>query len=56
MFKVRHMLDKIRKSFKSEYLPHEQMSVDETLVSFKGRLGLRQFTKDNVWREHVDVC
>ena len=50
------MLDKIRKYFKSEYLPHEQMSVDETLVSFKGRLGLRQFMKDNVWREHVDVC
>ena len=39
LFKVRLMLDEIKKYFKSEYIPHEQMSVDETMVPFKGRLG-----------------
>lgn len=33
--KVGYMLDKIRNSFKSEYIPHEEFSVDESMVPFK---------------------
>lgn len=44
--KVGYMLDKIRNSFKSEYIPHEEFSVDESMVPFKGRLSFKQYLKD----------
>lgn len=46
LHKVRYMLDKIRNSFKSEYIPHEEISVDESMVPFKGRLSFKQYMKD----------
>ena len=46
LFKVRYMLDKIRNAFKSEYIPHEEISVDESMVPFKGRLSFKQYMKD----------
>lgn len=42
LYKVKCMLDRIRASFQSEYLPHEQISVDES----KGRLSFKQYMKD----------
>jgi len=40
------MLDNIRKAFQDEYIPHEQLSVDEGMIPFKGRLSFKQYMKD----------
>ena len=40
LYKVRPLLDKIVDSFKS---PHQHISVDETMIGFKGRLGWIQY-------------
>ena len=45
--KVRYMFDKIRNAFKSEYIPHEEISVDESMVPFKGRLSFKQYIYNN---------
>lgn len=40
------MLYKIRNSFKSEYIPDEEISADESIVPLKGRLSFKQYLKD----------
>ncbi|KAK3590559.1 hypothetical protein CHS0354_008489 [Potamilus streckersoni] len=44
--KVRYLLDHLRRAFQSEYVPHKQVTVDEAMVPFKGRLSLKQYIKD----------
>ena len=46
LHKVRYILDNIRDSFMKEYVPHRNVTVDEAMVPFKGRLGFKQFMKD----------
>lgn len=46
LHKVRYMLDKLVANFQHEYNPHREMSVDEAMVPFKGRLGWKQYMKD----------
>ncbi|KAK3093822.1 hypothetical protein FSP39_020617 [Pinctada imbricata] len=46
LFKVRRILDSLRNSFQSEYAPHKDISVDEAMIPFKGRLGMKQYMKD----------
>ena len=43
LYKVRPLLNKIVESFKSTYTPHQAISVDETMIGFKGRLGWIQY-------------
>lgn len=43
LHKVRFILDHLRTSFQSEYYPHKQISVDEAMIPFKGRLGMKQY-------------
>ena len=38
-FKVRQFLDILSPQLESEYNPHEQLSIDEAMITFKGRLG-----------------
>ena len=46
LFKVRLILDNLRKSFQEEYIPHREVSVDEAMIPFKGQLGMKQYMKD----------
>ncbi|KAJ8352145.1 hypothetical protein SKAU_G00236210 [Synaphobranchus kaupii] len=43
LFKVRPLLDQVSSNFSSEYYPHEQLSIDESMVSFRGRIFFRQY-------------
>ena len=45
LFKVRSLLDLVCPKLESEYNPHEQLSVDEAMIQFKGRLGFKQYMK-----------
>ena len=45
MFKVRPVLEKVRQNcLKIE--PHEKHSIDEQMISYKGRLGMKQYMKN----------
>jgi len=46
LHKIDFILKSLRESFRSEYLPHREISVDEAMVPFKGRLGIKQYMKD----------
>ncbi|XP_061184352.1 piggyBac transposable element-derived protein 4-like [Saccostrea echinata] len=46
LHKVRMILDTLRSSFQQEYIPHQHVSVDEAMIPFKGRLGMKQYMKD----------
>ena len=43
LFKVGKYLDVIAPKLESEYHPHEQVSIDEATIPFKGRLGFKQY-------------
>ena len=45
LFKLRKLLDMITPKLQSEYNPHDQMSIDEAMIPFKGRLGFKQYMK-----------
>lgn len=41
--KVKHVIDLSIKKFKCLYIPERNISVDENLLPWKGRLGFRQY-------------
>ena len=43
LYKVRPLLDIILKNFKDNYTPTQNLSVDESMISFKGRLSFIQY-------------
>ena len=43
IFKVRPVLNDVLKNSQKVYLPRENLSVDEGMIAFKGRLGFRQY-------------
>ena len=43
LYKIRPMLDTIIAPFKSVYMPKAQVSIDERIISFKGRLSFVQY-------------
>ena len=45
LYKVRTLLDLVSPRLESEYSPHQQLSVDEAMIKFKGRLGFKQYMK-----------
>ena len=44
--KIRSFLDRVIGRFQNVYSPSRNLSVDKTLIKFKGRLSWRQFMKD----------
>lgn len=46
LHKLRFIIDSCREKFQSEYVPHREISVDEAMIPFKGRLGIKQYMKD----------
>ena len=43
LFKVRPLLDSVVEAIKSEYRPSKNVSIDEAMIPFKGRLSLKQY-------------
>ena len=43
IYKIRSLLEMIVERFKSVYTPTENLSVDETIISYKGRLSWIQY-------------
>ena len=46
LHKIRYTLDKVRTSFMDKFVPYQNVTVDEAMMPFKGRLGFKQFMKD----------
>jgi hypothetical protein len=40
---VRPLLEKLRQNFLREYKPHKEVSIDEAMIGFSGRLGFKQY-------------
>jgi len=43
LYKVRPYVDIILENFKSSYQPYQHISVDESMISYKGRLSFVQY-------------
>ena len=59
LFKVRPLLDSVVEAIKSEYRPSKNVSIDEAMIPFKGRLALKQFFPPKTGKEgnqSVGVC
>ena len=48
LFKVRPLLDRLLECFQREYRPGQNISIDEAMVKFKGRLGLKHTCRKNL--------
>ena len=51
LFKVHHFLD----TFSSAFDLHQQCSVDEAMIPFKGRVGFKQYMKDTPTKWEIKV-
>ena len=59
LFKVRPLLDSVVEAIKSEYRPSKNVSIDEAMIPFKGRLAFKQFFPPKTGKEgnqSVGVC
>ena len=45
LFKVRSIIDMLKERFNNVYYPPEHLTVDESLILFKGRLLFKQYIK-----------
>ena len=43
LFKIRPVIEELRRQFQLNYIPSREISIDETMVNFKGRKFFRQF-------------
>ena len=43
LYKVRPLLEAVVKNFQAEYTPSENLSIDESMIGFKGRLAFLQY-------------
>ena len=43
LYKVRPFLDLVLENFKSYYQPHQHIAIDESMISYKGRLSFIQY-------------
>ena len=55
LYKVRKLLDLLSPRFLSEYNPHEELSIDEAMIPFKGRLHIKQYMKDKPTKWGIKV-
>ena len=55
LFKLRMLLDLVTPRLESEYNVHEQLTVDEAMIPFKGRLGFKQYMKDKPMKWGIKV-
>ena len=45
MWKIQPVIDYLNKRFRSMYHPRRELSIDETMIKFKGRLSIKQYIK-----------
>ena len=43
LYKVRPFMDLVLENFQSAYQPHQHISIDESVISYKGRLSFIQY-------------
>ncbi|MEG7522740.1 MAG: transposase, partial [Chromatiales bacterium] len=43
LWKLRWFIDHLNTRFQSVYTPYENVTIDESMIKFKGRLGFRQY-------------
>lgn len=55
LFKVRPLLDSVVFSIKSEYWPTKCVSIDEAMIPFKGRLGMKQYMPQKPTKRGIKV-
>ena len=55
LFKVRNLLDLLSPRFLSQYQTHEELSVNEAMIPFKGRLSIMQYMKDKPTKWGINV-
>lgn len=55
LYKVRKLLNLIVPLFESEYEMHQQCTIDEAMIPFKGRLGFKQYMKDKPTKWGIKV-
>ena len=55
LYKIRPLLDKIVHSFKSAYIPRQNISVDESIIGFKGRLSWVQYMPKKPTKKGIKV-
>lgn len=55
LFKVRRLLDLVTPKFEYEYVPHKEVTVDEAMIPFKGRLSFKQYMKDKPTKWGIKV-
>jgi hypothetical protein len=55
LFKVRPLLDLLSPLFESQFDTYQQLSVDEAMIPFKGRLGFKQYMKDKPTKWGIKV-
>ena len=55
LYKVRKLLDLLSPHFLSEYNSHEELSIDEAMIPFKGRLSIKQYMKDKPTKWGIKV-
>ena len=55
LFKLRKLLDLVTPRFESEYVLHKEVTIDEAMIPFKGRLGFNQYMKDKPTKWGIKV-
>ncbi|XP_064631045.1 piggyBac transposable element-derived protein 4-like [Lineus longissimus] len=46
LYKLKPLLLHLKKAFMDNFVPEREMAIDECMVPFKGRLGMKQYMKD----------
>ena len=55
LFKVRPLLDVITKQFREVYNPAQNLSIDEAMIAFKGRLSIKQYMPQKPIKRGIKV-
>lgn len=55
LFKVRPLLDVLSQTFKEEYSPSQNASIDEGMIKYKGRLGFKQYMPNKPVKRRIKV-
>ena len=56
VYKIRPLLTSLQTSFKACWSPHQQMSIDEGMIPYKGRISFRQYMKDKPTKWGYKTC
>ena len=55
LFKVRKLIDLVSAQFDSQYNTHGELTIDEAMIKFKGRLGFKQYIKNKPTKWGIKV-